>query len=86
MAQEEREVKVRYRNSTAYLEDEPLSDGSYVGGDKHTDLPVHLNWDDSRGIWVEVCVRRFTLVDIYNEQYEEALPRPECICSERNAK
>jgi hypothetical protein len=66
--------------STAYLEDEKLPDESYVGIDKYINLPVHLRWDDETNTWVEVCVRKFKLVDIYNERYEELLPRPECTC------
>lgn len=71
----------RYR-TTAYLNDEALPDGSYVGTNKHTDLPVHLRWSDERDVWIEVCHREFSLVDIYNERYEEVGERPECSCVE----
>lgn len=66
--------------SKAYLEDEPLADGSHVGTDKYTELPVHLRWNDAAGTWVQVCVRIFTLLDVYNERWEEQQPRPPCSC------
>ena len=78
------ELKVHYLidggySSTAYLDDRPLRDGSHVGTNKHSDLPVHLRWNGDD--WVQVCQRTFTLVNVYNEEYAEH-DRPSCICQE----
>lgn len=58
-------MKVKYRvpagyETTAYLDDDPLPDGSYVGTNKHTDHPLHLRWDDIISAWVPVCHREWT--------------------------
>lgn len=74
------------RVSTAYLDDVPLSDGSYVGTNKHTDMPVHVTWVDSPKIkvgWIEVCHRHFDYVGPLLESFEEdieARSDPNCLC------
>lgn len=73
------------RISTAYLNDKPLEDGSYVGTNKHTDLPVHLAWHDTKtgSGWYLVCVRTWDYKDVLNETWEERIDersKPDCIC------
>lgn len=74
------------RFSTAYLDDEPLSDGSYVGTNKHTDLPIHVVWTDDPKIkvgWIQVCIRKWDMKDVYREIWEEdidARDSPNCLC------
>lgn len=70
--------------STAYLEDVPLEDGSYVGVNKHSDMPVHLRWDDEQEVWVEVCHREWRAINVYTDEWEEIDPQP-CVCRERSA-
>lgn len=51
-------MKVRYwdvgRETTAYLDDDPLPDGSYIGVNKYTDLPVRLTWNADAEQWIQV--------------------------------
>ena len=74
------------RTSKAYLSEVPLEDGSYVGVNKHTELPVHLTWNDDYEAWVEVCRREFIFADYLCETYEEVLPRPDCSCVGHDVK
>lgn len=73
-------MKVRYGTlqTAAYLTQQ-LDDGTHVGTDKHTDLPVHLRWTGDK--WVEVCRRTFAVDDLYNETWREVGPRPTCSCN-----
>lgn len=79
------------RVTTAYLVDPLLSDGSYVGTNKHTGLPVHLRWTNTKkgSGWVEVCTRKWDWKDVLNDLYEEDIEQrsnPDCIClKEENA-
>ena len=78
-------MKVTYLSSgdvlsVAYLDDEPLRDGSFMGADKHTDMPVHLRWDEMSRSWVEVCQRSFQLVPPLYETFVEVGERPDCMC------
>lgn len=77
-------MKVTYEieggwESTAYL-NRKLSDGSWVGTNKHTDQPVHVKVIDGR--WQLVCLRHFELDPPLYETFHESFPRPECICKE----
>lgn len=82
-------MKVSYvmlsgHRSQAYLEEEPLSDGSYVGINKHSDLPVHLR--PVTDGWVTVCERDATPINVYTDEWEID-PKPEgCTCNERVTK
>lgn len=67
--------------SVAYLDESPLSDGSFVGENKHTDLPVHLRWEDKPKMWVEVCQRNFTYEPPLYDTFVEVGERPDCICA-----
>ena len=70
--------------SQAYLEEEPLSDGSYVGINKHTDIPVHLRPIENG--WVTVCEREATPINVYLDEWDLD-PKPEgCTCNERVTK
>lgn len=77
-------MKVSYtfdhHESTAYLEDTRLPDGSFVGINKHTDMPVHLIWSDAENTWVPVCNRTFEFVPPLYETFLETEPRPDCTC------
>lgn len=67
--------------STAYLDDKPLSDKTYVGQNKHTSLPVHLRWDVRGECWREVCVREFKWCGRYGDDtWNEVGERPACSC------
>jgi hypothetical protein len=68
--------------SVAYLDNSPLSDGSYVGINKHTDMPVHLRWSDEQQTWIEVCCRTFEYEGPLLETFTEVGNRPDCICKE----
>lgn len=81
-------MKVTYyldesHHTTAYLEDEVLSDGSYVGVNKHTESPVHLKWDDGTQRWVEVCVREELGYDIRLDRSLVGPPPEGCSCLAR---
>jgi hypothetical protein len=82
-------IKVRYRwgseqfESVAYLDEPALPDGSYVGINKHTDMPVHLRWDPEAEIWVEVCRREFAYdTPLHLGTFHEVGERPDCTCKE----
>ena len=79
-------MKVNYRvgdensRSTAYLDDEPVEDGSYVGLNKHTNLPVHLRWDREAELWREVCEREWEFEGQATDRWREVGERPACTC------
>lgn len=79
-------VKVSYTQNdgnvtTAYLDEEKLTDGSYVGRNKHTEVPVHLR--PIVGGWVTVCEREVGGFDRLTEQFDVG-PAPEgCTCREK---
>lgn len=81
-------MKVHYgdHNVTAYLDDEPLSDGSYVGENKHSETPVHLRWDGEKDMWVQVCVREWEYIPPLYEIAREVGERPDCICKEEEER
>lgn len=78
------EIQVTYQlasghTSKAYLDEPALPDGSYVGTNKHTDLPVHLRYDEPANTWREVCTRHFNC-DPYTGTITEVGERPPCSC------
>lgn len=81
-------IKVTYRsspsgshNTTAYLDDDrPLSDGSLVGTNKHSDGPVHLKWDDDLLEWVHVCYRACLGFNPITELFSYAEAPMGCSC------
>ena len=80
-------MKLTYRDtagyfSTAYLDEDPLEDGSFVGMNKHTEAPVHVRWDDTQYLWVTVCERNFEPKPPFDGTIEEVGERPECSCKE----
>lgn len=69
--------------SKAYLKDPPLPDGSRVGTNKHTDMPVHLMWSGEHNTWIEVCERTFEYDQpVQLGTFHEVGDRPDCICKE----
>ena len=52
-------MKVTYtmlngRESTAYLNDEPIAEDTYEGTNKHSDEDVKVTWDSDDEKWVEI--------------------------------
>lgn len=82
-------MKVGYRDqvdgyeSKAYLDDDPLPDGSYVGVNKHTDEHVHVRWDTGAQQWLTVCRRVYLPYNSYIDAPpgpEDIEKRPPCTC------
>lgn len=78
-------MKVTYADSTststAYLDEPALPDGSYVGVNKHTDIPVHVRWDDSTDGWVSVCEREIGEFNWRTETFAVGPPPEGCSCT-----
>ena len=74
-------VKKDGYQSQAYLNEEPLDDGTYTGVNKHTDTPVHLRpWNHG---WVTVCERESTF-NIYKDDFDTEPADPNCSCAGRS--